>query len=57
MILREVWGPEWTEDAQTLRVHVSNLRKKLGRSSDGMQYIVTEPGVGFRLTVPSTQAD
>ena len=56
MILREVWGPEWAEDAQTLRVHVSNLRKKLGRSSDGMQYIVTEPGVGFRLTVPPTQA-
>jgi two-component system KDP operon response regulator KdpE len=52
MILQEVWGPEWAEDAQTLRVHVSNLRKKLGRSSDGLQYIVTEPGVGFRLTVP-----
>jgi two-component system KDP operon response regulator KdpE len=52
MILQEVWGPEWTEDAQTLRVHVSNLRKKLGRSTDGLQYIVTEPGVGFRLTVP-----
>jgi two-component system KDP operon response regulator KdpE len=52
MILQEVWGPEWAEDAQTLRVHVSNLRKKLGRSPDGLQYIVTEPGVGFRLTVP-----
>ena len=35
---------------------MSNLRKKLGRSSDGLQYIVTEPGVGFRLTVPPTQA-
>ena len=56
MILREVWGPEWAEDAQTLRVHVSNLRKKLGRSSDGLQYIVTEPGVGFRLTVPPSPA-
>jgi two-component system KDP operon response regulator KdpE len=56
MILREVWGPEWAEDAQTLRVHVSNLRKKLGRSYDGMQYIVTEPGVGFRLTVPPSPA-
>ena len=56
MILQEVWGPEWAEDAQTLRVHVSNLRKKLGRSSDGLQYIVTEPGVGFRLTVSPAQA-
>jgi two-component system KDP operon response regulator KdpE len=56
MILQEVWGPEWAEDAQTLRVHVSNLRKKLGRSSEGLQYIVTEPGVGFRLTVPASPA-
>jgi two-component system KDP operon response regulator KdpE len=56
MILQEVWGPEWAEDAQTLRVHVSNLRKKLGRSSEGLQYIVTEPGVGFRLTVPASSA-
>jgi two-component system KDP operon response regulator KdpE len=54
MILQEEWGPEWAEDAQTLRVHVSNLRKKLGRSSEGLQYIVTEPGVGFRLTVPAS---
>jgi len=29
MILEHVWGPEWVEDAQTLRVHVSHLRKKL----------------------------
>jgi two-component system KDP operon response regulator KdpE len=56
MILQEVWGPEWAEDAQTLRVHVSNLRKKLGRSSEGLQYIVTEPGVGFRLIVPPSPA-
>jgi two-component system KDP operon response regulator KdpE len=56
MILQVVWGPEWAEDAQTLRVHISNLRKKLGRSSDGLQYIVTEPGVGFRLTVPPSTA-
>jgi two-component system KDP operon response regulator KdpE len=56
MILQVVWGPEWAEDSQTLRVHISNLRKKLGRSSDGLQYIVTEPGVGFRLTVPPSTA-
>ena len=56
MILQEVWGPEWAEDAQTLRVHVSNLRRKLGRSSEGLQYIVTEPGVGFRLTAPPASA-
>ncbi len=49
MILEQVWGPEWAEDAQTLRVHVSHLRKKLETTPGGPRYIITEPGVGFRL--------
>jgi len=51
MILERIWGPEWAEDSQTLRVHVSHLRKKLGQSGAGPRYIVTEPGVGFRFTL------
>jgi two-component system KDP operon response regulator KdpE len=49
MILERVWGPEWVEDSQTLRVHVSNLRKKIEQRPGGPRYIITEPGVGFRL--------
>jgi two-component system KDP operon response regulator KdpE len=49
MILEHVWGPEWVEDAQTLRVHVSNLRKKIEPHPSGPRYIITEPGVGFRF--------
>ena len=49
MLLEHVWGPEWAEDAQTLRVHVSNLRKKIEPRSGGPRFIITEPGVGFRL--------
>ena len=49
MILEQVWGPEWVEDAQTLRVHVSNLRKKIESHPGGPRYIITEPGVGFRF--------
>jgi len=52
MILQEIWGPAWAEDAQTLRVHVSNLRKKIERAPDGPRYVITEPGVGFRLAMP-----
>ena len=52
MILEHVWGPEWAEDAQTLRVHVSNLRKKIEPRAGHARYIITEPGVGFRLSVP-----
>ena len=35
MILEHVWGPEWVDDGQTLRVHVSHLRKKLEPSPGG----------------------
>ena len=56
MILEHVWGPEWVEDAQTLRVHVSHLRKKIEPSPAGPRYIITEPGVGFRLSVPEGDA-
>jgi two-component system, OmpR family, KDP operon response regulator KdpE len=52
MILDQVWGPEWVQDAQTLRVHVSHLRKKIETTPGGPRYIITEPGVGFRLAAP-----
>jgi DNA-binding winged helix-turn-helix (wHTH) protein len=52
MILENVWGPEWVEDAQTLRVHVSNLRKKIEPSLAGPRCIITGPGVGFCLSAP-----
>ena len=56
MILEQVWGPEWVEDAQTLRVHVSNLRKKIEPHPGGPRYIITEPGVGFRFSLPEEPA-
>lgn len=46
-ILDQVWGPEGGT-TESLRVHVTNLRKKLGDGADRPQ-IVTEPGVGYRL--------
>jgi len=56
MILEEVWGPEWAEDAQTLRVHVSNLRKKIEPHPGGPRFIITEPGVGFRFATADEEA-
>ncbi|HSJ01989.1 MAG TPA: response regulator [Verrucomicrobium sp.] len=46
-ILKEVWGPNATEQAQYLRVYVAHLRKKLGDEA-GVQ-IRNEPGIGYRL--------
>jgi two-component system KDP operon response regulator KdpE len=50
MILENVWGPEYGEDTQTLRVHISHLRKKIEPHPSVPRYVLTEPGVGFRLS-------
>ena len=49
MLLETVWGPEYVGDTQTLRVHVSHLRRKIESPGDVSRYILTEPGVGFRF--------
>ena len=49
MLLDGVWGPEYVGDTQTLRVHVSHLRRKIESPGDVSRYILTEPGVGFRF--------
>ncbi len=49
-ILREVWGPGHLEDTHYLRIHVGHLRQKLGDDPAQPRYILTEPGVGYRLT-------
>jgi two-component system KDP operon response regulator KdpE len=45
-LLTEVWGPGYADDTQVLRVHVANLRRKLGEK----RYIRTDPGIGYRFT-------
>jgi two-component system, OmpR family, KDP operon response regulator KdpE len=49
MLLDSVWGPEYDTDTQTLRVHVSHLRRKIEEPGDVPRYVLTEPGVGFRF--------
>lgn len=49
-VLENVWGPEYGEDTQTLRVHISHLRKKIEPHPSVPRYILTEPGVGFRFS-------
>ncbi len=48
-LLREVWGPEYAGETQYLRVHVAHIRAKLERDPSRPQYVITEPGVGYRL--------
>lgn len=48
-ILREVWGPEYVEETQYLRVYFATLRQKLEEDPSLPKLILTEPGVGYRL--------
>jgi len=52
-LLREVWGPNASEQTQYLRVYMGQLRHKLERDPSRPQYLLTEPGVGYRLRSPS----
>src|SRR5436309_15972876 len=48
-LLREVWGPSHTEQAHYVRVYMAHLRQKLEAEPARPRYLLTEPGVGYRL--------
>ena len=49
-LLREVWNAELTGDVQSLRVFIRQLRQKLEQDPEQPRHILTEPGVGYRLS-------
>jgi two-component system KDP operon response regulator KdpE len=48
-LLRQVWGPGYSEETQYLRVYIGQLRQKIEPDLARPRYILTEPGVGYRL--------
>lgn len=48
-LLRQVWGAGYENDTHLLRVNVSNLRHKIEPDPSRPRYVLTEPGVGYRL--------
>jgi two-component system KDP operon response regulator KdpE len=48
-ILRDVWGPGAVEHTHYLRVHMAALRKKIEKDPARPEWLLTEPGVGYRL--------
>jgi two-component system KDP operon response regulator KdpE len=48
-LLREVWGPAYGDETHYLRVHVAHIRRKLELDPSRPRYVITEPGVGYRL--------
>ena len=48
-LLQEVWGPAYADATHYLRVYMGQLRQKIEEDSARPHYLVTEPGVGYRL--------
>jgi two-component system KDP operon response regulator KdpE len=51
-LLQEVWGPGYGQETHYLRVHVAHIRAKLEADPSRPRYLITEPGVGYRLRDP-----
>jgi two-component system KDP operon response regulator KdpE len=50
-LLRAVWGTAYESETHMLQVNISNLRRKIELDPARPVYIVTEPGVGYRLKI------
>lgn len=48
-LLQHVWGPEFVDDTHYLRILMSKLRVKLEEIPSSPRYLLTEPGIGYRL--------
>ncbi len=53
-LLRKVWGPIYSGDAQIVYTYVKQLRNKLEDNARRPTYIFTEPRVGYRMAMPAT---
>jgi two-component system KDP operon response regulator KdpE len=51
-LLRDVWGPDSSQETHYLRVYVNQLRKKLGDDAAQPRLIQTEPAIGYRFCEP-----
>ena len=50
VLLQSVWGPEYGDEREYLRVFISQLRRKIEQDSLHPKHILTEPGVGYRFS-------
>jgi len=48
-LLNDVWGAAHGEDIQYLRVYISQLREKIENNPKDPAYVITEPGIGYRM--------
>jgi two-component system KDP operon response regulator KdpE len=56
-LLAKVWGREYVDEVDYIRVYIRRLRNKLGDSSESPRYIRTERALGYRFIAPSERRD
>lgn len=56
-LLKDVWGPAHGDDMQYLRVYVSQLREKIEMEPKNPAYVITEPGIGYRMEILQVEGD
>ena len=52
-LLQAVWGPDYGDQVEYLRVFMNQLRKKIEPDPAKPRYLLTEPWVGYRFELPS----
>jgi two-component system KDP operon response regulator KdpE len=55
-LLQSVWGPQYGEETENLRVVINQLRKKIEKDPAQPRFILTEPWVGYRFQPPKAAA-
>ncbi len=50
-LLAKVWGREYLEETEYLKVHIQRIRSKFGAVAHGMEVVANERGIGYRLNV------
>lgn len=51
-LMQQVWGEAYSHDNQYLRIYIAQLRQKLEKDPARDQFIINEPGIGYRLEAP-----
>ncbi len=58
MLLNKIWGPEYSEEKEYLHVFIGRLRKELEPDPENPRYLITVPGVGYKLrSSPETKPE
>jgi two-component system KDP operon response regulator KdpE len=53
-LLQNVWGPDYGDEVEYLRVFINALRKKVEPNPSKPKYLLTEPWVGYRFAIPES---